>query len=499
MKTTLSTNLKQLFHGYVATVQSFIGYDVFISYRKITHQAYVKELKSKLDSSGLAVFTDDTGLEPGAKLTANLDRSLGKSRVLVSILGKGAENSTWIRLELNSFIKQGGTSVIPVYDNDNWKEDWPEFSGNLGVYESSWESVSTDIINSIKESLAGKKRRINAIRAIITSLVILIFTIIVIFATFVVAAQAPNDRWVDADIGGRYIQSAYVVEGNQSKYIIARSMPVSWEGYDTNNYAEILTIDEFGTVINCRSEITADNFNHLPAPPCEGMFQRHSNGFLELQNDFYSKSNLNLMSAGDSRIREVKKNLQNQGWAGIELLIWRRGGYEYIGVQQLNDPEGPKNAKLIISRDGIEHLAPDLPYKYIGKTLSIQTHNETTWLYDISGKQMLTYKHGDSVWKPFKIPDSLSSAELYDFHVNSKLGNIFLSVTSGAPNGPGPYLVEGESFISLRNNDMTGEETYIGDVGRTNFVLLKNRNISIYRELSVLERVIIGWAQVFGI
>jgi serine/threonine protein kinase len=68
-------------------------YDVFLSYRKASDSYHVKELASRLSSTGLRVWWD-TELVPGQNWLLNFCKALASTKVFVPLISRGAVNAT---------------------------------------------------------------------------------------------------------------------------------------------------------------------------------------------------------------------------------------------------------------------------------------------------------------------------------------------------------------------------------------------------------------------
>src|SRR4051794_6000664 len=81
----------------------WLGFDVFVSYRRDDSSDYSEKLVAILEERGLRCFLDHRETPAGALLDTEIPQSLAKSRLLVVVLTPGCFQSAWIREEIRLF------------------------------------------------------------------------------------------------------------------------------------------------------------------------------------------------------------------------------------------------------------------------------------------------------------------------------------------------------------------------------------------------------------
>lgn len=85
---------------------------IFISHAT-ADDAFVKELRIKLELHGLQIWADSCNLVAGNKLTPKIEQAIRDSRHVLAILSPQTINSAWVRKEI-IFAENNGHNVIPL-------------------------------------------------------------------------------------------------------------------------------------------------------------------------------------------------------------------------------------------------------------------------------------------------------------------------------------------------------------------------------------------------
>lgn len=88
------------------------GKHIFISHAS-ADDAFVKELRIKLELHGLQVWADSRNLVAGNKLTPEIEQAIRNSRHVLAVLSPQTINSAWVRKEIR-FAEDNGYNVIPL-------------------------------------------------------------------------------------------------------------------------------------------------------------------------------------------------------------------------------------------------------------------------------------------------------------------------------------------------------------------------------------------------
>ncbi len=96
-----------------APVRFFFGDDIFISYARRDGVNYAEGLASALAARNLACRVDLWETTPGADLPPKLRRALKWSKMFVLLGTEAAAGSKYVALELQEFLRTGGT-VVPI-------------------------------------------------------------------------------------------------------------------------------------------------------------------------------------------------------------------------------------------------------------------------------------------------------------------------------------------------------------------------------------------------
>jgi hypothetical protein len=84
-----------------------LGYDFFISYKRVESSQYAAALESRLFESDFACFLDENEAPAGSPLTRTVQHGLSRSRVMILLASPGAIASDWVGKEVETFAKKG--------------------------------------------------------------------------------------------------------------------------------------------------------------------------------------------------------------------------------------------------------------------------------------------------------------------------------------------------------------------------------------------------------
>ncbi len=107
-------------------------YDVFLSYSS-KDKPTVQELAERLKQSGLRVWFDNWGINPGDLIPLAIEQGLERSRTLVLVMSKNAFTSEWMTLERQTAFFRDPTNqqrrFIPIrLDDSNIKDSLKRFA-----------------------------------------------------------------------------------------------------------------------------------------------------------------------------------------------------------------------------------------------------------------------------------------------------------------------------------------------------------------------------------
>lgn len=133
--------------------------------------AYAKELQRQLEngSSRLMVFRDETGLEEGGSLRAELRREVHRCRLMVVIVTLGAVKSTWVAEEIAARLEMRGkrwlgmfrsdARLLPVFlppaSAENLPESFHGLADHLWVAEPFDAAANGEVSSLVLERLRG--------------------------------------------------------------------------------------------------------------------------------------------------------------------------------------------------------------------------------------------------------------------------------------------------------------------------------------------------------
>jgi TIR domain len=115
-------------HKAVATIDSR-EYDSFLSYARIDGAPVANELRSNLESLGVAVWFDEVAIVPGRSQSLQMDAGLRKARSGIALLTPAyLAGRFWTERELGALLSK--ETLIPVLHNVTF-EDVKQYSGIL--------------------------------------------------------------------------------------------------------------------------------------------------------------------------------------------------------------------------------------------------------------------------------------------------------------------------------------------------------------------------------
>lgn len=191
--------MKQLGFAWSA----FLGYDIFISYRRTDGSAYAEKLWRDLKSAGLTPFLDRDETPGGAHLTPTLVRALRKSRMLVVLLTPDVLDSEWVQQEVNTFAAFKGRAIVPINIDNYIGRHNLEGTRLARLKEYSWieetrEGLATgvpsrDVLTEIAKGF--RKVRVRSISRVITATVMVALAVAAV-TTFIQMRRAQQEARV---------------------------------------------------------------------------------------------------------------------------------------------------------------------------------------------------------------------------------------------------------------------------------------------------------------
>jgi len=135
-------------HEAVATIDSR-EYDSFLSYARIDGAAVAADLRSNLESLGVAVWFDEVAIVPGRSQSLQMDAGLRKARSGIALLTPAyLAGRFWTERELGALLSK--ETLIPVLHNVTF-EDVKQYSGilpDLAGFTTARDSIA-DIAQKI--------------------------------------------------------------------------------------------------------------------------------------------------------------------------------------------------------------------------------------------------------------------------------------------------------------------------------------------------------------
>lgn len=134
-------------------------WDVFISYAS-EDKAWVSQLATKLEQSGVRVWIDQTALTLGDSLRQSIDHGLAHSRYGAIILSKAFFRKSWPQYELDGLVTKemaSGKTILPIWHGVSQKEV-AEYSLSL----ANKVAISTDhglnvVVQAILDAISAGK------------------------------------------------------------------------------------------------------------------------------------------------------------------------------------------------------------------------------------------------------------------------------------------------------------------------------------------------------
>ena len=124
-------------------------YDTFLSYARIDGAEVAGELRSNLESRGVAVWFDEVAIIPGHSQSLQMDAGLRKARSGIALLTPAyLTGRFWTERELGALL--GKETLIPVLHNVTF-EDVKQYSGilpDLAGFTTAQDSIA-DIASKI--------------------------------------------------------------------------------------------------------------------------------------------------------------------------------------------------------------------------------------------------------------------------------------------------------------------------------------------------------------
>jgi hypothetical protein len=135
-------------HEAVALIDSR-EYDSFLSYARIDGAEAAGELRSNLESLGVAVWFDEVAIVPGRSQSLQMDAGLRKARSGIALLTPAyLAGRFWTERELGALLSK--ETLIPVLHNVTF-EDVKQYSGilpDLAGFTTAQDSIA-DIAKKI--------------------------------------------------------------------------------------------------------------------------------------------------------------------------------------------------------------------------------------------------------------------------------------------------------------------------------------------------------------
>ena len=126
-------------------------YDCFLSYARIDGADVAGELRSKLESLGVAVWFDEVAITPGRSQSLQMDAGLRKARAGIALLTPAyLAGRFWTERELGALL--GKDTLIPVLDKVTF-EDVRQYSGILP--DLAGFSTENDSVADIAKKIAA--------------------------------------------------------------------------------------------------------------------------------------------------------------------------------------------------------------------------------------------------------------------------------------------------------------------------------------------------------
>lgn len=156
-----------------------LGYDVFISYKRLDGLGYALALENLLRAHDYACFRDYREIPAGAEFPALITRALRRSRQLLVIGSPLAVDETegaWVRREIRTFLEKR-SRVIVVNVGESVKPDtWPELQHKSWIEENR-ERLQPPLPSAhVLDQILGERRfvKVNAIARWTLALTVLV-------------------------------------------------------------------------------------------------------------------------------------------------------------------------------------------------------------------------------------------------------------------------------------------------------------------------------------
>jgi hypothetical protein len=135
-ETVNSGPVDRWYRRYVGAVDwsTVFGYDVFISYKRSDCSGFAAAVAHQLRERDYTCFLDTSDAPPGVHLDDHISKALARSRALVLVVTKSAQDSPWVTEELRLFLKERGSRPILPIDVDK------QFA-SLAPAETSWDKL----------------------------------------------------------------------------------------------------------------------------------------------------------------------------------------------------------------------------------------------------------------------------------------------------------------------------------------------------------------------
>ncbi|WP_213952773.1 toll/interleukin-1 receptor domain-containing protein [Variovorax sp. dw_954] len=129
-------------------------WSVFVSYQRTdTDTRVAARLSSSLQSSGVNVFRDQEALRPGEEWEPTLQRAIGRSRILVLVVGGSTHESVNVKKEVR-FARDNGISVIPFVAGgclNNWTDFELKKSNAIFCGSSIWADAVGGVLHALQK------------------------------------------------------------------------------------------------------------------------------------------------------------------------------------------------------------------------------------------------------------------------------------------------------------------------------------------------------------
>lgn len=155
------------------------GYDYFISYAHRDGASYATALADTLTELNYSCFIDHSELPAGEALTPSLKRALRKSKALILIATEEAGRSSYVRLEVDTFLGYS-RRIIPITVDGVAADAWPQLTSLVYLPEDTQSHATgkpSDAVLKGVRTVFRFDRRAVVVRRIAAALVSIFFAL----------------------------------------------------------------------------------------------------------------------------------------------------------------------------------------------------------------------------------------------------------------------------------------------------------------------------------